>query len=190
MAQWENSCAEQLCRPCHPDSRSRSQRHRPKVGGISSGRKRAHCTGETPYMAQWENSCAVPVIPTAGAALKGTGQRLEGSLAEGSVRIARGRRRTWHSGRTAVQNSCAVPVIPTAGAALEGTGQRLEGSLVEGSVRIARVETPYMAQWENRCAEQLCHARYFLPVASRRSFRFEIPLAFDLCLRERRLLSE
>ena len=137
-------------------------------------------------MAQWENSCAVPVIPTAGAALKGTGQRLEGSLVEGSVRIARGE--TTYMAQW--ENSCAVPVIPTAGAVDEGTGQRLEGSLVEGSVRIARVETTYMAQWENSCAEQLRHARYSLPVASRRSFRFEIPLAFDLCLRHRRLLSE
>ena len=66
---------------------------------------------ETTFTAQWENSCAVPVIPTAGAAAEGTGQRLEGSLVEESVRMARGRRPTWHSGRTAAQNSCAMHAI-------------------------------------------------------------------------------
>ena len=42
---------------------------------------------------------------------------------------------------------------------------------MEGSVRIARVETTYMAQWENSSAESLCRVDYFLPVAGRRSVR-------------------
>ena len=116
------------------------------------------------FTAQWEHRCAVPVIPTAGVGLYGTGQRLEGSLVEGSVRIARVE--TIYMAQW--EHRCAVPVIPTAGVALYGTGQRLEGSLVEGSVRIAHGDDLH-GTVENNSAEQLCHARYFLTVASRRS---------------------
>ena len=101
-----------------------------------------------------------------------------------------------------------VPVIPTAGVGLYGRGQRLEGSLVEESVGQARGRRPIwhsgrtavpcslgMTRARGRrpsrhSGERLCRVDYFLAVASRRSFRFEIPLAVGLCLRQRRLLSE
>ena len=96
---------------CHPDGRSRTLRHRSKVGGISSGRKRAHCTGGDDLHGTVGASLCRPVIPTAGVGLYGTGQRLEGSLVEGSVRIARVETTYMAQWRTALQNSCAMHVI-------------------------------------------------------------------------------